>query len=71
MSKSTTVFIATLVYLVSLAVGGTSSWGMGLNDKNQESAAYKAALSFLIITSITMFTSVILIAYHATKLYCR
>ncbi len=71
MAKGTTVFIATIVYMVALAVGATSSWGMGLNSDKPNSSGYKAGLAFVYISSLTLFTAMILISYHATKLYCR
>lgn len=71
MAKGLTVFIAAIVFFASLAVAGASAYGMGINNEERDSPAYKAALSFVIISSVTIFTTMMIISYHSTKLYCR
>jgi hypothetical protein len=70
MSKGLTVFIALVVFIVSLGTLSGSTFGLGRHDKDRDSAAYKAALSFAIISSLTAFVTVMIISYHGTKLYC-
>lgn len=70
MAKGLAVFIASIIFILSLGVSGVSAYGVGINDGNKDSPAYKAALSFVIISSITLFVSMMVIAYHSTKLYC-
>ncbi len=70
MSKTLLVFITSIIFFVSVGVLSASSYGMGINNNKRDSPEYKAALSFVIISSISIFTSVLVIAYHSTKLYC-
>ena len=71
MSKAIALFITSIIFIVSLGVSGVSAYGMGLNDNQRDSPAYKAALSFLIISIFVMFISMMTISYHSTKLYCE
>lgn len=71
MAKGLAVFIALVVFVVSIATTSASAYGMGKNNEQRDTPEYKAAMSFVMIGSVAAFISLMVISYHGTKLYCR
>jgi len=63
--STSTIFISITIVVLASVVMSLSSFGAGLNEKDQESPAFKAAVSFVGISGGVIFIAIMFVVFKA------